>query len=198
MASHFSPCSSNQSVPGAAWVRGDDLVLDQYLVVRQVRDRAQALVLGRLLDRYALLLRPTLGLRQQLLAHGGHRYPLIADRVASPGEQDPPLRTVEGVDGALQLLGGDAGAQGDLKRLDLVGDCLVGRVDGQHLQQRAHLPTEVAWHAHDYAGGAANKRHSPLGAVEHHCFTYFARRSPCQCGLWAAGSSGGYALLGGR
>ena len=36
----------------AARVRGDDLVLDQYLVFRQVRDRAPILVLGRLLERY--------------------------------------------------------------------------------------------------------------------------------------------------
>lgn len=45
-----------------------DLVLDPHLVVCQVRDGAQILMLGRLLDRYVLVLRPTLCIRPQLSA----------------------------------------------------------------------------------------------------------------------------------
>jgi len=42
-----------------AWIWRYDNVLGMHLVVRQVRDRAQILVLGRMLDRYSLVLRPT-------------------------------------------------------------------------------------------------------------------------------------------
>lgn len=73
----------------AARVRGHDLVLDQHLVVREVRDRAQTLVPSRLLEQFPSLLRPAFGLRQQLLALGGHRYPLIARGAARPGERAP-------------------------------------------------------------------------------------------------------------
>jgi hypothetical protein len=48
-------------------------LLDPHLLVCQVRDGALILVLGRLLDRYVLVLRPTLCLRLQMLTPGGHR-----------------------------------------------------------------------------------------------------------------------------
>ncbi len=83
----------------AAWMWRHGLVLDPHLVVCQVRDGAQILVLGRLLDRHSLVLRPTLSLRLQLLTHGGHRYPLFAGGVARPGERNPFWRSIEVEDG---------------------------------------------------------------------------------------------------
>jgi len=44
----------------AAWMWRHCRVLDPHLVVCQLRDGAQILVLGRLLDRYVLVLRPSL------------------------------------------------------------------------------------------------------------------------------------------
>lgn len=61
-------------------------MLNPHMVVCQVRDGVQLLVLGRLLDRYSLVLRLTLSLRLQLLANGGYQYPVVAYGVASPGE----------------------------------------------------------------------------------------------------------------
>lgn len=74
------------------WHHG--LVLDPHLLVCQVRDGALILVLGRLLDRHSLVLRPTLSLRLQLLTSGGHRYPSVAGGLASPGERDPLWRSI--------------------------------------------------------------------------------------------------------
>ncbi len=82
----------------AAWMWRHGLVLDPHLVVCQVHDGAQVLVLGRLLDRHSLVLRPTLSLRLQLLTPGGHLYPPVAGGLARPGERDPLWRSIEGVD----------------------------------------------------------------------------------------------------
>lgn len=83
----------------AAWMWRHDLVLDPHLLVCQVHDGALILVLGRLLDRYVLVLSTTLCLRLQLLTPGGHRYPLVASGLARPGERDPLWRSIECVDG---------------------------------------------------------------------------------------------------
>lgn len=133
----------------AAWMRRHGRVLDPHLVVCQLRDGALILVLGRLLDRYVLVLRPTLCLRLQLLTPGGHRY--LSLLVVWPGQVNG-IRC--GAPSNAWMVCGD-GAQGALARFELVDRAPLGCLDDQHALQRARLQAELARPAYDGAGGIA-------------------------------------------